>query len=294
MVSPDFKKKLELLAQRVNHALDQWLPLSDKLSEACRYSTLSGGKRIRAALALIVAESFNRSNEAVLRFAASIELIHAYSLIHDDLPAMDNDDFRRGKPTNHRVYGEAMAILAGDNLLTTAFAWLAQLNAHAVPAETVVSLISLVAEASGANGMIGGQVLDIAAENCQISLEQLEKIHNLKTGALLTAPVVGSARLCQASDSDVEVLKQYAAAIGLLFQIVDDILDVEGDLQNLGKEPGSDARKGKATYPSILGLEKTRELAAATHAQALKVLKDFSGDQTLLAQMAEFIYSRKN
>ncbi len=293
----DFKQKLALFAKRTEEALEAWLPVSGcgRLPESCRYSTLSGGKRIRAALAQIVGECFQKEKcPAILRFACAIELIHAYSLIHDDLPAMDNDDFRRGKPTNHKVFGDAIAILAGDNLLTTAFAWLAKLTDDAVAPEKVVKMVALVAEAAGANGMIGGQVLDMEAEHRQINIDQLETIHSLKTGALLSAPVIGAAILCDANDADIKVLREFSEKIGLLFQIVDDLLDVEGDLKELGKAPGSDQKKGKATYPSILGLEKTRALAASTHAQALDCLKSFSADKTLLAQMADFIYSRKN
>jgi geranylgeranyl diphosphate synthase type II len=272
MSTKEFKQRLSVYAQRAEEALELWLPHSGcgRLPESCRYSTLAGGKRIRASLAQIVGECFqHETSPAIMRFACAIELIHAYSLIHDDLPAMDNDDFRRGKPTNHKVYGEAIAILAGDNLLTTAFAWLAKLVEEKVAPDKVVKLIALVAEAAGENGMIGGQVLDIEAENQKISIGQLETIHLLKTGALLSAPIIGAAMLCDAAESDIKALQQYSKKIGLLFQIVDDLLDVEGDLKELGKAPGSDEKKGKATYPSILGLEKTRSLAASTHSQAL-------------------------
>ena len=299
MQNVQFKTRLGDYAARTNSALERWLPEIDsspvaKLSEACRYSILSGGKRIRAALALMVGECYKNSSEAVLRYACAIELIHAYSLIHDDLPAMDNDDFRRGKPTNHKVFGEAMAILAGDNLLTTAFEWLSDLGEMGVPDNQVVRLVSLVSRSAGQEGMIGGQVLDIASENQKISLAQLENIHRLKTGALICAPVCGAAIICNASMADLKILNSFAEKIGLLFQIVDDLLDVEGSLQELGKTPGKDAKSGKATYPGLLGLEKARELARQTHADAISSLEGLGTDQTLLAQMADFIYSRKN
>lgn len=294
-----FKAKLDSLAAKINAALDKWLVADSAGSdahiiEACRYSTLLGGKRIRAALTLLVGECYQRENEALLRFGCAIELIHAYSLIHDDLPAMDNDDFRRGKPSNHRVFGEATAILAGDNLLTLAFAWIAELKDLDVKAETVLQLIRLLAAASGSRGMIGGQMLDMAAEKRQISPAELEQIHRLKTGALIAAPVCGAAMLCDAPAEDLAILQSYSEKIGLLFQIVDDILDVEGSLESLGKAPGSDEKAGKATYPGLLGLEAAKKLAAQTHSQALSSLCGLSVEPTMLAQMADFIYSRKN
>lgn len=299
MKQGDFKAKLKFLAGKIDLALENWLSEpceneSGKLNEACRYSVMAGGKRIRAILPLMVGDCYKNSSQAHLRFGCSLELIHAYSLIHDDLPAMDDDDFRRGKPSNHKVFGEAMAILAGDNLLTTAFEWLANLGDHEVSPEKIVEIIKVVSTASGREGMIGGQVLDLTSENRKIDLEHLEKIHRMKTGALIFAPVICGAILSNAPADDVVKLSNYAWKIGLLFQIIDDILDVEGNLEELGKAPGSDARLGKSTYPGLLGLEGAKKLASETYSSALNSLSGLSVDDTLLAEMAEFIYSRKN
>ena len=287
------------LAAEIDKALENWLPVADKsesglLNEACRYSVLAGGKRIRAVLAQITGDLYGAPGQVLKRFGCAIELIHAYSLIHDDLPAMDNDDFRRGKPTNHKVYGEAMAILAGDSLLTMAFEWLADLNKMGVPAGVIVEVVRLVSSCSGSKGMVGGQVLDLAGENKKIEFNQLKKIHLLKTAALLRAPILGAAFIGGASGNDRMVLESYSADLGLLFQITDDILDVEGDFEELGKTPGSDCRLGKSTYPSLLGLSRARELAEETLENALSSLEKLEVEATKLAEITKFIYSRKN
>ncbi|GAB4283205.1 MAG: polyprenyl synthetase family protein [Candidatus Rifleibacteriota bacterium] len=294
-----FSDLLKHKAAIVDAAMSRWLPKCNlaengKLYEACRYSALGGGKRIRAILCLLVGECFGNCSDAHLLLGSALELIHAYSLIHDDLPAMDNDDFRRGKPTNHKIYGEAMAILAGDNLLTLAFEWLARLHEYKVPAENVVAIISLVAKAAGGEGMIGGQALDLAGENKTLTISELEKIHRKKTGALIYAPIACAAILSNASKKEQEILARYSGCIGLLFQIVDDILDVEGSFENLGKTPGSDARLGKSTYPALLGMDGAKKLAAQKHEEARKVLEGLNRNYSLLAEMADFIYSRKN
>jgi geranylgeranyl diphosphate synthase type II len=295
----NFKAKLATLAQTVDKALQDWLPLNDEgrsanLNEACRYSVLAGGKRIRAVLPLLLAEIYQKPVKPVLRMGCAIELIHAYSLIHDDLPAMDNDDFRRGRPTNHKVFGEAMAILAGDNLLTLAFAWLAGLNEFDVSEAKVIEIIKKVASAAGGEGMIGGQVLDLAAENSNIDVAALENIHRLKTGALIQVPVACAALICDAPEKDFDKLSEFAFKLGLLFQIVDDILDVEGSLEELGKMPGRDASLGKSTYPGLLGLDSAVKMASEIHSAAISALNGLSVDYSLLAEMADFIYSRKN
>ncbi|MGM0598532.1 MAG: polyprenyl synthetase family protein [Candidatus Rifleibacteriota bacterium] len=286
-------------ATEIDKALENWLPEPNKsdsglLNEACRYSVLAGGKRIRAVLAQITGQLYGCKSQALMRYGCAIELIHAYSLIHDDLPAMDNDDFRRGKPASHKVYGEAMAILAGDNLLTMAFEWLADLEEMGVAPAQVVELVRLVAFCSGSKGMIGGQVLDIESENKRIEFNQLKKIHLLKTAALLKAPILGAAIIAGASANDKKILETYSADLGLLFQITDDILDVEGKFEELGKTPGSDSRLGKSTYPSILGLNRAREFATETLQNALSSLEKLDVKATKLAEITKFIYSRKN
>lgn len=295
----NFENSLAALSVRINAALEQWLPVvqpevSCRLNEAVRYSALAGGKRIRPALCMMIAEGFGLRSDASLRAGCAFELIHAYSLIHDDLPAMDNDDFRRGKPTNHKVFGEATAILAGDSLLTMAFEWLAALSDYDIAADKIVTIIKMAASAAGHQGMIGGQMLDIAYEKQSANLHVLESIHRQKTGALIIAPAKTGAVLADASAADLDIIETFSARIGLLFQIVDDILDVEGDLKSLGKMPGRDAVIGKSTYPSLLGLKGARDYAERIFHDAIKDLSGLSCPQPLLAEMASFILNRKN
>lgn len=295
----DFAQTLKKLAGQVDDALQRWLPqpmseVSAKLSEAMRYSALAGGKRIRPVLCLLVAEAAGLRSEAALRAGCAYELIHTYSLIHDDLPAMDNDDFRRGRPTNHKVYGEATAILAGDGLLTMAFAWLAGLADCGVAADKVVKIIALAAEAAGHGGMVGGQMLDIAWEKQKAELPVLESIHRQKTGALIRAPILTGAILAGVPADHCELLDRYAGRIGLLFQIVDDILDVVGDAQSLGKTTGRDAILEKSTYPSLLGLDGAKDYAARVHAEAVALADQLPTAFSSLKEMADIIFFRKN
>lgn len=294
-----FAEYLAKISARVDAALKSWLPkeqqhISGRLNEAVQYSVLAGGKRIRPALCIMVADALGYNSEASLRAGCAFELIHAYSLIHDDLPAMDNDDFRRGKLTSHKVFGEATAILAGDSLLTMAFEWFASLTDYGVPAEKVVQIIKIASLAAGHQGMIGGQMLDVAYEKRQADLHILESIHRQKTGALISAPVKTGAILAGASDVELQILEKFSCKIGLLFQIVDDILDVEGDAEKLGKMPGSDAKLGKSTYPSLLGLPGAREYAQQVYKESLDQLNSLSRPQPLLSDMAAFILSRQN
>ncbi|MDD2624214.1 MAG: polyprenyl synthetase family protein [Candidatus Riflebacteria bacterium] len=268
--------------------------LSQILCEAVRYSALAGGKRIRPALCIITAQVFGLSSEAVMRAACAFELIHTYSLIHDDLPAMDNDDYRRGKPTNHKVYGEATAILAGDELLTLAFEWFSDLCNYGISKDKAIRIISIAAKASGSLGMIGGQMLDLQSENNKIDLIALEKIHKAKTGALIIAPTLTGAILAGATDKDIEVLREYSEKIGLLFQIADDILDVEGDAQKMGKAIGKDIALGKATFPAILGIKESHEYAQKIREEALIALSKLTVKADILKQLADFFISRKN
>lgn len=297
--SQSFATFLDQLGARVDSALDRWLPEeapadSGCLNRAVRYSALAGGKRIRPALCLMIAEAVSGPSEAALRAGCAFELIHTYSLIHDDLPAMDDDDLRRGKPTSHKVFGEATAILAGDALLTLAFSWFASLTDLGVSADRVVKIISLAADAAGHLGMVGGQMLDLGYEKKRADLQILEGIHRRKTGALIVAPVLTGAIIAGVSAADIAVLEQYAARIGLLFQIVDDLLDVEGEAGCLGKNPGRDAVLEKSTYPSLLGLQGAREYAQAVHRQAHELLTGLPIFRSRLAEMADFILFRRS
>ncbi len=294
----NFIQALQSISERVDRALDRWLPSPDpqtsgRLNEAVRYSAMAGGKRIRPALCLMIAEKNGEQSEAALRAGCAFELIHAYSLIHDDLPAMDDDDYRRGKPTNHKVFGEAIAILAGDSLLTLAFEWFAHLTQQGVTAEKTVEIVKLAAQAAGHAGMVGGQMLDLTYERRETDLATLETIHRQKTGALIKAPMQVGAILADFQHDERRVIEEFAAKIGLLFQIRDDLLDVEGDLTQLGKQAGRDAALGKTTFPGLLGLQPARDYARKTLEEAHELLAKLSRPQPLLADMADYIYYRQ-
>ena len=262
--------------------------------DACRYSAMAGGKRLRPALVLEFCRVSGGDIQAALPFACALEMIHTYSLIHDDLPCMDNDDLRRGKPTNHKVYGEAMAVLAGDGLLNLAFETASDpANAALVPAAVQLKAIRMLARASGMEGMIGGQVLDMQAEQAPISLEQLKTLQELKTGALIGVAAQLGCLIGGASEEQTAAALEYARCIGLAFQIQDDILDVEGDEAELGKPIGSDADNGKSTYPSLLGLEKCHALVHELSAQAVRALTPFS-DAGILPALAQTLADRKS
>lgn len=299
MNSENIAHYLSDISAKVNEYIENNLlvtkgELSQNLCEAVRYSALAGGKRIRPALCIITAQVFGFSSEAVMRAACAFEFIHTYSLIHDDLPAMDNDDYRRGKLTNHKIYGEATAILAGDALLTLAFEWLSDLTNYGISSDKAIRIISIAAKASGSMGMIGGQMLDLESENNKIDLIALEKIHKSKTGALIVAPTLTGAILAGATDEEIDVLKDYAEKIGLLFQIADDILDVEGDAQKMGKAIGKDKVLGKATFPAILGIKDSHKYAQKIREQALNILSKLTLQTDKLEQLAGFFISRKN
>lgn len=288
----------EYLADRcriVDAALDEYLPPEERfpyaIFRAMRYSAISGGKRLRPVLALAACEAVGGDLENALPTACAFELIHAFSLVHDDLPALDNDDFRRGKPTSHKVFGEAMAILAGDALLTLAFEIISE-PTTGVPAETLVAVLNRVATATGTEGMIVGQALDIESEGKQVDLDTLTFIHSRKTGALIEAAVVCGGMLGSASEAQLDAFAAYGRRIGLAFQITDDILDMVGDARKLGKTVGSDLRKEKATYPAILGLEKSRELAETAVNEALDALRDLGERADPLRAIARFVVER--
>lgn len=258
-----------------------------------RYSLFAGGKRIRPVLCLASAEALDVDPTPYLPIACSLECIHTYSLIHDDLPAMDNDDLRRGKPSNHKVFGEAEAILAGDGLLTFAFELLSNTDiSGTINSDDRVRIIQIIAQAVGSQGMVGGQALDIESEGKSIPFETLQYLHSCKTGALITASVQTGAVIGQASHSQFEALTVYGKAVGLAFQIVDDLLDVEGTEEELGKAVGADAALNKATYPSLFGVEETRKKAIAAVDNALAALEGFDGKADYLRELAQYIYSR--
>lgn len=288
----------------VDATLDAHLPPATThppvIHEAMRYAVMAGGKRIRPILAIAAAESLGAEVEPVLMHLCSLELIHTYSLVHDDLPALDNDDLRRGRRTTHVVYGEAMGILTGDALLTEAFSWLAKPLAGVEPARQLRA-VALVATAVDSTGMIGGQVADIVAERSQDSghdhaalLRELEFIHRNKTGKLFTASVLLGGLLGGASEEQLQALRRYADALGLAFQIVDDLLDIEESSATLGKTAGKDVAQGKLTWPALLGAESARGEVQRLLTEALENAGTITGSVNYLAPIARFICERRN
>lgn len=282
----------------VDEALERYLPEKDcnpqELHHAVHYSVFAGGKRIRPILCLAALEACGGDLAPAMPVACALELIHTYSLIHDDLPAMDNDDFRRGKPTSHKVFGEAVAILAGDALLTEAFVLLSRAEKVRLTAERRLAIIQEIAGAAGISGMVGGQALDIRAEKISPDFEALADIHRRKTGALITAAVKSGAILAGASDVRVQALGAYGGHIGVAFQISDDILNVEGDSNLMGKNTGSDAALGKVTYPSLLGME-TAKIKLAEHIEAAQAsIAAFDARALPLRVIARYIMERKS
>ena len=278
--------------RRIEHVLERALPAVEgpaaRLAEAMRYATLGGGKRVRALLAYAAGEFAGADPDDVDSPAAAVELVHAYSLVHDDLPCMDDDSLRRGKPTCHVAFGEATALLAGDALQTLAFAVIANAG-RAHPAKG----FSVLAEASGFRGMAGGQAIDLMAVGRALSLAELETMHRCKTGALIKAAVELGA-LCGRSlvDAELRALSDYAAAAGLAFQVVDDVLDVEGSSATLGKTAGKDAASNKPTYVALLGLDEARSYARTLRGQALAVLEPFGARARRLVELADWITLR--
>ena len=285
--------------QMVDLALDRFLPGEDtpppSVHRAMRYSVLAGGKRLRPILVIAGAEVVGAAPGTVMPTACAMEMIHTYSLIHDDLPAMDDDDFRRGRLTNHKVFGEAIAILAGDALLTYAFQMVAQNAALAgVDAKVVCDVVAEIAAAAGTLGMVGGQVVDIESEGKAITPETLEYIHRHKTAALLRGSLWVGARLGGPDAAALAAIDDAGQSLGLAFQIVDDILDVEGSLEALGKTAGSDARKQKATYPALHGLEVSRREARRLIEEAKSRLAVFGDRATPIRALADFVVERKS
>jgi geranylgeranyl diphosphate synthase, type II len=263
-----------------------------KVVEAMTYSLEAGGKRIRPILVLAGAEAVGGSINDVMPLACAMEMIHTFSLVHDDLPAMDNDDLRRGKPTNHNVFGEAIAILAGDALLAEAFRLIAKLG-ETIDPKVAIEILSDVALATGHAGMVGGQVIDLESEGKTISVDELQQLHQLKTGKLIRVSVVSGAKCAGATTQQIESLTTYGEAIGLAFQIADDILDIEGSTEQLGKPQGSDTDSNKSTYPALIGMEESKRLATQVIDDAITALEGFDEKADPLRKIAKFIISRK-
>lgn len=297
----DFAKYVKEKNAAIEQALSDSVPTiyPERLHESMRYSLLAGGKRIRPCLAIAACEMVGGMQEVVMPTACALEMIHTMSLIHDDLPMMDNDDFRRGVPTNHKVYGEEMAILAGDALLSHAFEYIAR-ETKGVPAEKILRVIADVGKCVGSEGLVGGQVVDIeseglAMEGKPVSLETLKYIHAHKTGALLETAVVSGAILGGGTEEDIERLGKYAYDIGLAFQVVDDILDCTATSEELGKTAGKDVAVGKATYPSLLGLEESQRIADELIRSAKEQLSVYDQKKAApLIGLADYIKNRKN
>lgn len=291
-----FQDRIEALTQHVERRLDQVLAPADttpqRLHEAMRYAVFNGGKRIRPLLVYAAGECTGAAQSALDSPAVAIELIHAFSLVHDDLPAMDDDDLRRGKPTLHIAYDEATAILAADALQPLAFGAIAE--ADAIDAGVRCKLAGLIAHACGSVGMTGGQALDLAAEGSTLNAADLEFLYSLKTGALIHASIVSAGLLAESvSDADFDALDDFGRRIGIAFQIQDDILDVEGETAVIGKPVGSDAGLEKATYPSLFGVEASRQRCRVLLEEALELLAPFGHRGDSLAWLARFIVDRK-
>lgn len=290
---------LEYQRNRVDGFLEKALPPETMepvvLYQSMGYSLLGGGKRIRPILTIAAAQSLGYDQDAMLPLAAALECVHTYSLIHDDLPAMDNDDYRRGRLTNHKVYGEGMAILAGDGLLTMAFELcsLEELG-KSFSSEQQLAIVRELAKGSGHQGMVGGQVMDIQAENQDIELSHLQRIHAYKTGRLIRAAVRIGGIIGKASSTQLDALTGYADDIGLAFQIADDVLNMVGTREELGKDAGTDEKRGKKTYPSFFGVEGARQLGEQCVERAISGLNEFGPPADPLRHIASYIMARRN
>ncbi len=299
MTSISLPERLELWRRRVEYELDQCLPaesaLPQRLHAAQRYSVLGPGKRIRPALVYATAETLGVPAGQVDAAACAVELIHAYSLVHDDLPAMDDDDLRRGRPTCHRAFDEATAILAGDSLQVLAFKILASHPGAPADAATRVRLIETLADASGTSGMAGGQALDLAAEGRSLTLAEIEQIHVLKTGALIRASVVMAAHCAPSlAPARLQSLTDFGSTVGIAFQIQDDLLDVEGDVALIGKATGSDEARAMPTYPAVAGLESARARVRELHRRAADSLETHGWGAGPLAALADWLLTRRH
>ncbi|MDG1694435.1 MAG: polyprenyl synthetase family protein [Porticoccaceae bacterium] len=294
-MAAEFDQRIQSYTQQVDAQLELIIPPdtgpASKLYQAMRYSVFNGGKRVRPALCFAAAEAISASDDNTVKIAAAVEMIHAYSLIHDDLPAMDDDDLRRGVPTCHIQFDEATAILAGDGLHSLAFKQLTNLTG--ITASINLEIIAILSDLAGCNGMVTGQAVDLESTGTQLSVEELNYMHTHKTGALIEASVVmGAMATDQADAAQVNALRSYARAIGLAFQIQDDILDVESSTEQLGKSQGSDSDNNKATYTSILGIEKAKSEAERLYQESLEALSPFDDKAEPLRALAKFIVHR--
>ena len=285
-----WKKRAALVEKNLSIELKKNPALEDKLAQAMEYSLMSGGKRLRPILLMAAADSINGNGEKFLTVASAIEMIHTYSLIHDDLPAMDNDDYRRGKLTNHKVFGEATAILAGDALLTLAFEVMTR--QENISPEILLKVVQEMSIAAGAAGMVGGQSIDLESEGKKISMSTLKKMHMAKTGALFKAAIRSGAILAGANSEQLNALTIYAEKFGLAFQITDDILDVIGDEKNLGKPVGSDEKNNKSTYVTLTSIETAKNLAQKAVDDAVDALKNFGAEADFLRELVKFLLGR--
>ncbi len=296
----DIRRYLEEKKEVVDLALERYFPRGEEfpsiLFKAIRHSLFAGGKRIRPILSIAAFETVGGRGDGILPFGCALEMIHTYSLIHDDLPAIDNDDYRRGKPTCHKIFGEAMAILAGDGLLTEAFqlmtnrsVWDGSLGDQGA----ILDIIHEVARAAGVLGMVGGQVVDVESEGKEVDLPTLQYIHTHKTGAMILVSVRMGAKLGGAKEESLMALTRYGERVGLAFQIADDILNVEGKSHSLGKNTGTDLSKGKATYPSLFGLEESKKRAKELVGLSVEALSPFGSEADPLREIARFIVVRE-
>ena len=294
----DLPTYLQQCQEKVDARLAHWLvkqpSVSDHLAEAMHYAIFNGGKRIRPILVFAAAEALGADKNQAIDAACALEMVHAYSLVHDDLPAMDNDDLRRGKPTCHIAFDEATAILAGDSLQCFAFEVLTESDLPAMSDNIKLSMIRTLAKASGTIGMAGGQALDLASEGKKLTLEELETVHRHKTGCLIRASVAMGGMIAQGNKQQMQALDLYADAIGLAFQVQDDILDIISDTETLGKQQGADIALNKATYPHILGLENAKQLAQALNQKAQNALASFDEKASPLRTLANYIVSRSH
>lgn len=287
-----YKKYLERFDADIADCCERFLPEESEVCKAARYSLLAGGKRVRAVLCMAVCDMLGGDTAAASRFASAVEMLHAYSLIHDDLPCMDNDDFRRGKPSCHKAFGESTALLAGDTLLTEAFETIA--SVQAAP-EVTARAVAALAEGAGSRGMIWGQELDLHYEGLAVSEEELHKIHHNKTGALINAAVQLGVAAAQGSEQDVQQLRSYAYDLGMVFQIVDDVLDVEATSEELGKPIGSDEENGKTTYYTLYGSEGAMKLAGEINQNMCARLTEAYGEKAeFLVMLAKNLLIRRS
>ena len=295
MLKNFLSEKKVFVEDSINLFLNE-LTYPTQIAEGMKYAVLNGGKRIRPILLLMILDLFDKDEKLGVPSAAALEMIHSYSLVHDDLPALDNDDYRRGKLTTHKKFGEAEGILIGDALLTHAFYILTEKNLNLLSPEKIVEIVRLTSSYAGINGMIGGQMIDIESENKKIDMETLKYIHKNKTGKLLRLPIEIGCVISEISKDIREKLEKFADLIGLAFQIKDDILDIEGDFETLGKPIGSDAELNKSTYPSLIGLDESKKLLQEIVDEAKNIIKEnFSEEKgKMLIELTDYIAFRKN